>query len=103
LSQRLCALTYAQKAEVGSWELQRKINATAYPSVALGFAVDTTSIKTQIAQVSAAETQYAKLLGKGLVDPAVGLPRLLSALKAAGEDKVIAEVQRQLTTWAKTK
>jgi len=94
---------YAQKAEVGSWELQRKINATAYPSVALGFAVDTTSIKTQIAQVSAAETQYAKPLGKGLVDPAVGLPRLLSALKAAGEDKVIAEVQHQLTTWAKTK
>jgi len=94
---------YAQKAEVGTWDLQRKINATAYPSAALGFAVVTDPIKSQLAQVSAVEKQYALPLYKGLIDPVTTIPVFLKALKAAGEDQVIAEVQRQVNAWAKTK
>jgi len=94
---------YASEAEVGSWPLQAKINRTATPSIALGFAVNTDPIKAQVAQVSAVTKQYGLPLTLGLVDPAKGVPQLLTALKAAGQDKIIAEVQKQLITWSKTK
>jgi putative aldouronate transport system substrate-binding protein len=93
---------YTDKSQIGSWTLQRKAQAAAAPSVALGFAVDATPIKTQLAQLTSAWSQYGSPLEEGLIDPAVGLPKYLAAVKAAGEDKVIAEIQKQIDAWAKT-
>lgn len=92
---------YTDKGQIGDYVVQAKAQAGATASVALGFAADTTPIKTQLAQINAVYSQYGAPLEKGLVDPAVGLPRYLSALKAAGEDQVLAEVQKQINRWAK--
>jgi putative aldouronate transport system substrate-binding protein len=94
---------YGSAADVGGHEIQAKINRTAYPSVALGFALSPDPIKTQLAQVGAVKKQYERELLQGLVDPTTTIPVFIKALKAAGEDQVVAEVQRQLTAWSKTR
>ncbi len=40
---------------------------------------------------------------KGQLDPAAGLTEFLSRLKAAGQDKIIEEVQNQINAWKKSK
>jgi putative aldouronate transport system substrate-binding protein len=92
---------YTDKSQIGSWALQRKAQAAARPSVALGFAVNAVPINTQLAQLTSAWNQYGNPVEKGLVDPAVGVPAYIKALKAGGEDKVLAEVQKQINAWAK--
>jgi putative aldouronate transport system substrate-binding protein len=92
---------YTDKSQIGSWTLQRKAQAAARPSVALGFAVNAVPINTQLAQITSAWNQYGLPLELGLVNPTTGLPAYLNALKAAGEGQVIAEVQKQIDAWAK--
>lgn len=89
------------RSQIGDYALQRHYNQIATPSIALGFSVDTTPIKTQLAQISAVENQCMKPLQKGLINPATGIPQCIQALKGAGESQVIAEVQRQLNAWAR--
>lgn len=91
---------YTDKSQIGSWPVQQQGNLTAIPSVALGFSPTTDKIKAQVAQVTAAEKQYGQPLMQGLVNPATGLPRYIQALKAAGADRIVAEVQSQLNAWA---
>ncbi|MDB5077183.1 MAG: hypothetical protein JWO42_3362 [Chloroflexi bacterium] len=91
---------YTDKNQIGSWAIQKKANLSAIPSIALGFSVDTSKVKTQLAQVTAAIQQYGEPLVKGLVDPATGYPKLVHALKAAGEDQILANVQAQIKAWA---
>lgn len=93
---------YTDRSQIGSWAIQQAVNRQATPSVALGFAPSTASIKTQVAQVTAAIQQYGEPLVKGLVDPATGLPAFIHALKAAGEDQILANLQAQINTWKAT-
>ena len=69
--------------------------------MALGFAVNAVPINTQLAQLTSAWNQYGLPVEQGLVDPATGVPAYIKALKAGGEDQVIAEVQKQINAWAK--
>lgn len=94
-------LYYTDRNQIGSWAIQRKVNQTAMPSVALGFAPSTDAIKTQVAQVTAVIQEYGEPLVKGLVDPSTALPRYIRALKAAGEDQILANLQAQVNAWAK--
>ena len=68
-------------------------------SKALGYAFNTSPVRTEYAAVSDVITQYITVLGAGAVDPAVELPRFLRALNDAGINTVIAENQRQLDAW----
>jgi putative aldouronate transport system substrate-binding protein len=92
---------YTDKSQIGSWTLQRKAQAAARTSVALGFAVDATPINTQLAQLTSAWNQYGLPVEQGLVNPATGVPAYIKALKAGGEDQVLAEIQKQINAWAK--
>jgi len=94
---------YSTEDTVGAWPLSHQDNVSATPSQALGFAFDPTNVKTELAQVQQAQQQYGYPLHFGRVDPASGLDNYLNKLNAAGVDKVIAEIQKQLTAWKASK
>lgn len=94
---------YQTEDQVGSWEQTKKINDTSLVSVALGFSLDTSPIKSKAATINSAVKQYFTPLMQGLVDPNTALPQALQALKAAGIDDVVAQTQTQINEWAQTK
>ncbi len=72
-------------------------NAVVYPT--LGFMFDPSNVSTEIAAISDVYQKYAPSLMVGAVDPDEYLPQFLDALKTAGSEKVIAEMQRQYDEW----
>ena len=91
------------EAQANVWQTSKALNQQAPVSVAMGFAFDPTNVKTQVAQVGAAITQYVAPVSKGLVDPTTGVSQFLSALKQAGIDDIVKETQKQLDSWKKSK
>lgn len=75
---------------------------SAIVSKSMGFTFDTASVKTEIAAVTNVLNQYRAPIESGSVDPEKILPEFISKLKSSGIDKIIAEKQKQLDTWAKT-
>ncbi|OPH57016.1 ABC transporter substrate-binding protein [Paenibacillus ferrarius] len=75
-------------------------NKNAKKSKALGFSYNSEPVKTEIAALTNVTNQFAIALETGTVDPAKMLPEYIKQMKAAGIDKVIAEKQKQLDSWA---
>ena len=78
----------------------------AIPTPSLGFRFDRKNVRDQVAAVNAVISQYGPPLLCGQVDPddpKVGIAAMNAALKEAGVDEVIAEIQRQYDEWKKTK
>lgn len=90
-------------AQAKRWQIEANMNKTAVHSVALGFALDSSSVKTQVSAVSALILQYKVQFDSGVVDPAKALPEFRAKLKAAGIDQIIAETQSQIASWAATR
>lgn len=90
---------YRSAVQVGAWEATKRMNDTAYPSQALGFVVDRKPIETEIAQLIAVMDELERPIAQGYVAYEVGAPELLARMNAAGAQKVIEEVQRQLLAW----
>jgi putative aldouronate transport system substrate-binding protein len=82
------------------YEWASKTDSFTYEPLAQ-FVFDPTPVKTQIAQLNAASTQYRVPLESGLLDPTQGLAQLQKAFGAAGYDQVIAEAQKQLDAFRK--
>lgn len=78
------------------WDAEAKVNQTAATSKAIGFALDTSPIKTQIATLSAAIGQYLPQVANGLQDADKGVSTMLKHLDSAGMPKVLSEAQKQL-------
>ena len=85
------------------WEQFKKWNASAIPSQVLGFHMDILPVASIMASVVNVTKQYNADLMTGTVDPKVYLPMYMKALKTAGVDQLLVEMQRQLDKWAKTK
>lgn len=85
------------------WEQTKAINESddIVSSIAMGFAFDSTTVTNELAAVTAVVEQYRLSLETGAVDPETVLPEFYEKLEAAGSEKIIAEVQRQLDEWAK--
>ena len=62
----------------------------------LGWALDATSIETEMGALANVAAEYALALNTGTVDPAEKLPEYIQKLKDNGMDKVVAEANRQL-------
>ncbi|MFN8443355.1 MAG: ABC transporter substrate-binding protein [Caldilineaceae bacterium] len=90
---------YRDAAQVGAWEATKKMNDTAFPSAALGFVVDREPIKTEIAQVTAILKEKAQPIENGFVSYDEAMPAIIDEINAAGAQKIIDEIQRQLTEW----
>lgn len=87
----------ADKASL-EWELEQ--NKTAATSPAMGFSVDTSSLKTQYTAVQNVINQYLPGLTCGSVDPETEIPKFISALNDAGYQDILAAKQEQLDAWA---
>jgi putative aldouronate transport system substrate-binding protein len=94
---------YRDPIQVGAWPATREMNDSAIPSPALGFAFDRTPVETEIAQVNAAAVELAMPLYHGWVDPEEAIPELIAALKEAGIEVIMEEMQRQLDEWKASK
>lgn len=75
--------------------------ASAETSPILGFSFNTDKVKAEISNISNVMSQYSDGLNTGTVDPEETLPKLNEALKNAGYDKVLEEMQRQFDEFLK--
>lgn len=94
---------YGSEADIRLWDIQQQMNQTAALSKALGFAFDPSAVQSQIAAVSAVTGQYRTQFANGMANPAVAMPAFLSKLQTAGIDQIVAEVQKQINSWASSK
>lgn len=76
------------------------LNANAPVSPAMGFSVDSSKITNQLASVSSVVNEYYTGLVLGVYpDVDKTLAEFRTKLKAAGSDKIVAEIQTQLDAW----
>jgi putative aldouronate transport system substrate-binding protein len=83
--------------------METEINNTAMTSSILGFSFDPTPVKSEIAACQAAIDEYFGGLTTGSVDPSVTVPQLLAKLRDSGNDRITAEMQRQINEWKATR
>jgi putative aldouronate transport system substrate-binding protein len=86
-----------------TWELTKKMNESAVIPQIFGFKFDTTPVKTEYANVTATRKEFQKAIETGTVNPEEYIPKYVEALKKSGNDKILAEHQRQLDAWLKEK
>ncbi|MBO9609654.1 MAG: ABC transporter substrate-binding protein [Paenibacillaceae bacterium] len=84
-------------------EATKKENEGAKPSPIMGFKFQTGPVAAEIANITALIDEYGPGLNTGTVDAKDKLAEYKDKLKKAGIDKVVAEVQKQLDEWKKTK
>lgn len=78
------------------WDQVKKMNEEASSSTCLGFTPDTKSITNELTNCEAVWDKYRYELKTGASDPEVMVPKIVSELKAAGMDKIITEIQKQI-------
>lgn len=82
----------------------KQLNAEAAPSKMKGFTLDTDPIKTELAQVNAVIGEYKTTLNSGAAPDAAALyQEFVDKLIKAGDDKIVAEIQRQINEWLAAK
>jgi putative aldouronate transport system substrate-binding protein len=86
-----------------TWDLTKKMNESAIIPEIFGFKFDTTPVKAEYANVTATRKEFAKAIETGTVNPEEYIPKYREALKKSGNDKILAEHQKQLDAWLKTK
>lgn len=94
---------YTDPTQVGTWEETAEINKNANASCVLGFAFNSEPVSTEIAQCTAVVSEYLPALSCGAVDVDTTLEEFIAALKEAGVDTVIKEMQSQVDTWVAAK
>jgi putative aldouronate transport system substrate-binding protein len=90
-------------AEIKFNESTAALNSGAAASAALGFAFNPDPVKTELAQVESTVKELGNPLIYGSADPAdsaAGYDAYIKKLNDSGMDKLIAEAQKQLNTWA---
>lgn len=80
-----------------AWEMEQNVNAKKSP--AIGFAFDSSNVKTEYTAVSNVINQYLPGLTCGSIDPTTGIKEFVDKLKSAGFDKIIEAKQQQLDSW----
>ncbi|GHU67753.1 ABC transporter substrate-binding protein [Clostridia bacterium] len=75
----------------------------AIPHISMGFRFDQTPVNDEIIALFAISESYDRALKVGAADPDVTIPEFMSLAKAAGLEKVFAEVQSQYDAWKAAK
>lgn len=84
-------------------EQYAEFNAAAETSCTAGFRFDNSNVSAEVAAIEGVIAEYQALLEKGFYDPAEYLPEFQAALKSAGVERVIAEMQTQYDAWLAVK
>ena len=90
-------LPESYKTKVQNWDKGAKT------SPIIGFVVDPTPVKDIIANMKTIDDQYVNLIARGLIKYSDKIVEMDAKYKAAGLDKLIAEVQKQLDAYIATK
>jgi len=80
-----------------------KLNAESKASAILGFTFDAEPVSSQIAQCTTVADEYLPGLITGTVDPAAEYDNFINALKDAGMEEILAEMQKQVDEWLATR
>lgn len=91
-------LPVPEPADIMTNQIKREISESLpedRTSTADGYTFDSSSVTADLAAIQTVIAQYAPSLNAGAIDPEKALPEFITALKAAGIDKVIAENQKQ--------
>lgn len=78
-------------------------NNTAEASSLLGFVADTSGLVTEISNIGAVATEYENLIYGLEKDPEAKYEEFIKAVKAAGLDKVVEEINAQIDAWEASK
>lgn len=81
------------------WDQFRAFNKNSAKSPALGFNFDGTKFQTEMSAFNNIMNEFNANLFTGTVDPTEWLPKINDKLKAAGLDRVKAEMQKQILSW----
>jgi putative aldouronate transport system substrate-binding protein len=80
----------------------QKMNDEAKKSIFLGFVPDTSTISNQMSQIESVNSEF-NVRGNGAADPATYWDTYMKKLEAAGQQKVLEELQRQVDEFLKNK
>jgi len=83
--------------------LTYELNQNAAKATVMGFVPDMDDIQVLAASVGTVKNQYFNAVLGGYMDPAEELPKFQAALKQAGIDTLIEELQSQVDDWLMTK
>lgn len=95
-------ITYLQKGDpANKWDEFKKFNEASKNAPTLGFHFNIEPVKTELAAVKNVAEEFNSVLLTGSVDPKEYLPKAIEKFKAAGSDKITAEMQKQYDEWRK--
>jgi len=80
------------------WEKTKILNESGVPSPLLGFSFDAVPVQSEMGQVKAVVDEYVGTLVDGSRD-IEEYDDFLKKLKAAGSDRIIVELQKQIDAW----
>ena len=81
------------------WDETREFNASMIENPLSSFVFDNTKVATQIASCQTVIDQYNAVIVHGAQDPDEYWDELKAALKAAGSEDIIAEMQKQVDVY----
>lgn len=84
------------------WKRVQKWNAQSFVAPLSGFAFNSHSVSAQWDQLATVTARYEQPLFTGSVSEQKQFPKYVAALKAAGSDTVVKEIQAQLDAYLKT-
>ena len=84
------------------WEETKKYNLEAKKSPLIGFRFDNSSVLNESSQIVAILDEYG-VVHRGYQDPDEYLGEMIERISNAGEDKLYAEVQKQIDEFIKNK
>ena len=82
--------------DVHQWDKAMERYRNAETSSVMGFVPDISPVESECLAIRQIIEEYKRELYTGTSDPDTVIPRMLSRMKAAGLDRVLAEIQRQL-------
>lgn len=85
--------------DAGIYDETKKMNEESKVSRIMGFTFNQEPVKAEISQCKTVTDKYVIGLGYGMFDVDETLATMNEELKAAGMDKIIAEMQKQLDAW----
>ncbi len=85
------------------WSKQNEYITKAVPSPLLGFEVNSDALTKQLVNIRVVERKYLNSLASGKADPTKTLSKMNSEMNKAGLKKVLAEMQKQVDKFVKSK
>lgn len=82
--------------DFNQWDEVKALNEKATASVMLGFTMDRAPVENEIANCNTVFQKYKQLLKNGAGDPKETAAKMQKELDAAGYQKVVAELQKQI-------